>query len=48
MSGIYASRTDFKDLFEELKIGSKSVNFIAQVRFADTGINNMATLVECF
>lgn len=45
---IYASRTDFKDLFEELKIGSKSVNFIAQVRFADTGINNMATLVECF
>ncbi len=45
---IYASRTEFKDLFEKLKTGSKSVKLIAQLLFADTGSNNMATLVEFF
>ncbi|MBE6984758.1 MAG: hypothetical protein E7434_03935 [Ruminococcaceae bacterium] len=45
---IYASRENFKELFDSLKDGSKDMRIIAQLQFADTGSNNMATLVDYF
>ena len=45
---IYASRNEFSELFDKLKNGSKKVNLVARLTYPDTGINNMATLVEYF
>lgn len=45
---IYASRSEFSELFDKLKNESRNVNLVARLIFADTGSNNMATLVECF
>ena len=45
---IYASRSEFSELFDKLKNGSQNVNLVARLIFADTGSSNMATLVECF
>jgi len=45
---IYASRDSFGELFESLKEGSKNIHIIAKMEFADTGTNNMATLVDYF
>ena len=45
---IYASRDNFSKLFDELKNGNKNIHIIAKMEFADTGMNNMATLVDYF
>lgn len=46
---IYASRSEFKELFDELMNGSRRIYLIAKTEFADTGsVANMATLVDYF
>ncbi|MBE6713590.1 MAG: hypothetical protein E7580_08825 [Ruminococcaceae bacterium] len=44
---IYASRSEFSELFNQLKNGSQNVMIIARLTSANTGSDNMATLVEC-
>ena len=43
---IYASRSDYKELYNNLMNGSQHLYLIAKTEFSDTGINNMATLVD--
>lgn len=45
---VYASRSEFSELFDELKTGPKNAKLVAKLIFPDTGSNNMATLVESF
>ena len=45
---VYASRSEFGELYDALMNGSRRVYLIAKTEFADTGSNNMATLVNYF
>ncbi len=45
---IYASRNHFKQLYDDLMNGSQHIYLVAKTDFADTGTNNMATLVDYF
>ena len=45
---VYASRSDFKELYDDLMNGSQNIYLIAKTEFADTGSNNMATLIDYF
>lgn len=43
---IYASRTTYRSLFEQLKKNGMGLTIIAKLEYADTGTDCMATLVE--
>lgn len=45
---VYADRLQFKELFDSLLEGNKKVDLVAEMYYADTGSNNMATLRDYY